>query len=136
MGPGAEKQDEEVLEGNVPGKPFYLTPFITALPFIVYMGKNNISPSPLTGRTCQSTGQAAAWQAGQEAWQRDSLGVSSSAHRAEPWLSTQGLSGSCKEFLVPSSNRGVEKGRIQGVGKAGNKMARGSKAQVRGTETI
>lgn len=116
-GPGAEKQDEEVLEGKVPGKPFYLTPFITALPFIVSMGKNNISPSPLTGRTCQSAGQAAAWRAGQEAWHRDSLGTSSSARRAQPWLQRVGLELSCEKFSMPSGSGWVGKGHNARCGK-------------------
>lgn len=91
----------------MPGKPFYLTPFITALPFIVYMGKNNISPSPLTGRTCQSAGQAAAWQAGQEAWQRDS----------QPWdqvLCTQSCSKWGLNFSVRSSWCPQAAGRWEG----------------------
>lgn len=64
----AEKQDEEALQGNVPGK-LYLTRFITVLPFIVYMagGGGNISPSPFATGTHHNAGQAAAehWLAGE-----------------------------------------------------------------------
>lgn len=112
VGPGAEKQDEEVLEGNVPGKPFYLIPFITALPFIVYMGKNNISPSPLTGRTCQSAGQAAAWHG-----RGTALGSAPLHPEQSPGCSMGGFSSSCKKFLMPSSNRWVGKGQNPRCGK-------------------
>lgn len=125
MGLGAEKQDEEVLEGNVLGKLFYLSQCITVLPFIVYTGKKSFPllhspPGPVTmlGKQLLSAGR-------QEALRREDLRVSSSAPRAEPLLQLVrnhwgfvSLSCYSKQFSMmmgaqhrPSTNRWVGKGQ-------------------------
>lgn len=157
-GLGGEKQDEEALEGNVPGKLFYLTRFITVLPFIVYMGKK-IKSFPLLhsppGPDLSHCG-ASSWAV--LAGRRHCGGRTSAAPRAEPRLQLWGTAGSflaCPDTAssfqwpwvpgtCPQPTRGWGRGKIRHVRKAGVGTAhwqrseasgrRGARGQDRGRE--